>query len=191
MIFMPKNKNLLDRLIYLDPDFVSSKYEEIKGVSPTTQFTRTEGMKADGKFTILSAGVHSQEAKTFSLSSYQMLKAIYDELERYPSFDPAKFANYQGTQTVWLEGQLTTGEWSFPGAPESSIYKNFELHAEVARYSFIVQAEYFRSGFGGLLTAFSALKRDIGVPVKVLARVFYLVENIPSFVACPYLIFEP
>jgi hypothetical protein len=187
---MAKRKDILDKLIYLDPDFISSKYEEIKGISPTTQFTKTEGMKADGGFPFLSAGVHTQETKTFKLSSIQMFDAIRDKLESYPNFQPENFRNYQGTQTVWIEGELTMGEWRVPDDLSSSSEKYFEFKSGKVHYSFIVQPENFSSNIGALLTISSALRSNIGIPVKVLARILYLVEKIPSFVACPYLIFE-
>ena len=62
---MTKYNDLLTKLIYIDADFISSKYEEIKKVSPETHFAKTEGMKADGGLPILRAGIHSQETKTF------------------------------------------------------------------------------------------------------------------------------
>lgn len=40
-----KHKDILDKLVYLTPDFISSKYEEIKKVPPTTQITKTEGLR--------------------------------------------------------------------------------------------------------------------------------------------------
>src|SRR3954452_7261815 len=95
---MTKPDDTLAKLIYLDSDFISSKYEEIKKVSPETQFAKTEGMKADGGLPILMAGIHSQETKAFKLSSLKMLKEIYDSLKSYPDFQPKDFKNYRGTQ---------------------------------------------------------------------------------------------
>jgi hypothetical protein len=186
-----KHKDILDKLIYLDPDFISSKYEEIKKVPPTTQITKTEGMKADGGLPFLSAGVHSQESKTFKLSSNQMLKDIYEELELYPTFEPANFGNYQGTQIAWLKGQLTLGNWKGKDAPESSAYWLYEIDSENAHYSLITQTQYFSPGFGSLLSIDTVLRNFIGIPVKVLARLLYSVNDVESFVACPYLIMEP
>jgi hypothetical protein len=44
---------------------------------------------------------------------------------------------------------------------------------------------------GKLLSVDTVLRNHIGIPVKVLARVLYAVEDIESFVACPYMIVEP
>ena len=187
---MAKPKDILGKLIYMDADFISSKYEEIKNVSPETQFSKTEGMKADGGIAILKAGVHSQETRTFKLSSVKMLKEIYEELELYPKFQPVSFKNYEGTQTVWIEGQLTMGAWKSPKESDESAYKLFEVRAGDIHYSLIVQPESFSSNIGALLTASLALRANIGIPVKLLGRVLYFVEDISSFVVCPYLIVE-
>ena len=187
---MTKRKDLLSKLIYMDADFVSSKYEEIRNISPETQFSKTEGMKADAGIAILKAGIHSQETRTFKLSATKMLKEIYEDLESYSKFQPESFRNYQGTQTVWIEGQLTMGTWKAPGASDAVAYKLFEVKAEGADYSLIVQPESFSSNIGALLTASSALRANIGIPVKLLGRVLFLVEDISSFVVCPYLIVE-
>jgi len=188
---MTKHNDTLTKLIYLDADFISSKYEEIRKVSPETQFAKTEGMKADGGLPILTAGIHSQETKTFKLSSFKMLREIYDELKSYPRFQPKNFKNYEGTQTAWVEGQLTMGAWQSPGESDELAYKLFEIKAEDVDYSLLVQPESFSSNIGGLLSASLALRANIGIPVKVLGRVLYLVEDISSFVTCPYLIVEP
>jgi hypothetical protein len=188
---MTKRKDLLTKLIYLDSDFISSKYEAVKKVSPESQFSKTEGMKADGGLPILKAGIHSQETRTFKLSSVEMLREIYDDLKLYPSFQPQSFKNYEGTQTVWVEGQLTMSSWQSPGDSDELAYKLFEIKAEEVDYSLLVQPESFSSNIGGLLTADLALRANIGIPVKVLGRVLYLVEDISSYVTCPYVILEP
>jgi len=55
-----------DKLIYLDPEFISAKYEEIKKVNPATQLTRTDGLKAGISIPMLSAGAHTQETSVVS-----------------------------------------------------------------------------------------------------------------------------
>ncbi|MEJ7577636.1 MAG: hypothetical protein WKF74_11600 [Pyrinomonadaceae bacterium] len=187
---MAKHKDILSKLIYMDADFISSKYEEIKNISPETQFAKTEGMKADGDIVVLKAGIHSQETRTFKLSSLKMLKEIYEKLELYPKFQPENFKNHEGTQTVWIEGQLTTGTWKSPEESDELSYKLFEIKSGGKDYSLIVQPESFSSNIGALLTTSLALRANIGIPVKLLGRVLYLVEDIPSFVVCPYLIIE-
>ncbi len=186
-----KHKDILDKLIYLDIDFISSKYEEITKNPPTTQITKTEGIKAGAGLSFINAGIHSQESKTFKLSSHQMLKDIYEELKVYPAFEPKNFENHQGTQIAWLEGQFTLGSWGEKDTTESSAYWLYEIRSKNAHYSLITQTQYFSPGFGSLLSIDTVLRNCIDIPVKVLAKLLYSVENIKSFVACPYLIIEP
>jgi hypothetical protein len=190
---MEELRDLLDKLIYLDPDFVSLMYEEIRDVSPKTQFTKVEGLNAEGGIPLFKAGVHSQETKTFSLSSVQMLKDIYEALDDYPNFEPENFKNSQGAETVWIEGKLTMAEYKNPKKAESFIV--FELYPEKVypkgkSHSLIVQPENFSSGIGALLTIDGVLRGNIDIPVKCLGRVLYLNERITSFVTYPYLILE-
>lgn len=187
---MDEVKTLLDKLVYLEPDFISSLYEEIRDVSPKTQFMKSEAINAEGGIPLIKAGVHSQEAKTFSLSSVQMLKDIYESLEDYPMFEPEHFKNSQGTQIAWIEGNLTMGEWVGKDKDDRSII--FEIYPQPQRpnHSLIVQPENFSSGIGALLTIDPVLRGNIDIPVKSLCRVLYLVERIPSFVSYPYLILE-
>lgn len=187
---MLKRRDILERLIYLDTDFISSAYEEIKEVSPKTQFTKVEGMKAEGGIPFLKADLHSQESRTFGLSSVQMLKAIHDDLEQYPKFEPENFSNDLGSQVAWMEGRLSSGRWKGSAEPESSAYHLFQLVSNNAHHSFISQPEYFGSSIGALLKAPIVLRRDLGFNVKVLGRILYYVEGVPTFVTCPYVMLE-
>lgn len=120
-----------------------------------------------------------------------MLTDIYEELELYPKFRAKSFSNYQGTQIVWFDGQFTLGNWKGSDEPESSAYWLYEIKSENAHYSLITQSQYFSPGFGSLLSGDTVLRNCIGIRVKVLARVLYAVNDIESFVVCPYLIVEP
>ncbi len=188
---MMNRREILERLIYLDADFISSAYEEIQNVSPATQFTKVEGMGAQGGFPFLKADLHSQESKTFTVSSVQMLKAINDALETlFPKFEPSIFKNELGSRVAWFSGRLSSGRWTGGNDTEDLAYHLFQLQSEGAHFSFISQPEYFLSNIGALLRAPIALRRNLAFHVNVLGRVLYLVEGIPTFVACPYLIVE-
>lgn len=79
----------IDNLIYSGVEFISLKYEEITGKAPSSQLTKTEGMKAGLSIPVFSAGVHTQETRNYQLSSFGMLKKIYGSLGEYASFDKA------------------------------------------------------------------------------------------------------
>lgn len=173
---MTTQKDLFDKLIYLDPDFISFKYEEIKQVSPTTQFSKAEGMKADGGIPLLKAGIYSQETRTYILSSRQMLKEISNELEDYPKFDSQNFANGQKTRTSWIDGFFTTSEIISQKESEKPTYAFFMITSGDEKYSLLAQPENFNSNISALLTAHYILRYDISIPVKALVRVMYRVE---------------
>ena len=180
----------IDKLIYLDAEFISAKYEEIKKVNPATQLTRTEGLKAGISIPMLSAGAHTQETRSFSVSTRQMYQEICSDLEKYPIFEPKTFENYKGTKIVWLEGQITIAEWVGPKG-EDDKYEFYALllngQQEVA---FLTHREYFAAGFSEVFEASPALKGNISIPVRTLARVMWYVEIAKNYTACPYLIFE-
>lgn len=77
----------LDKIVYVDSGFISSKYEEIKNIHPDTEFTKIEGLKARASIPVFSAGVHTQETRKFKASSTQMLSEIESVLFSYPAFD--------------------------------------------------------------------------------------------------------
>lgn len=187
---MLKRRDILERLVYLDADFISSAYEEIKDVSPKTQFTKMEAVGAEGGLPFLKADLHSQESKTFSLSSTQMLKAIHDDLEGFPKFQPDTFSNDLGSQVVWIDGRLSSGRWTVSNDPEESAYHLFQVTANDAHFSLISQPEYFLASIGALLRAPIVLRRNLAFNVRLFGRILYFVEGIQTYVLCPYLIME-
>jgi hypothetical protein len=187
--------DILTKLIYIDSDFISSIYEEVKKVSPKTQFSKTQGIKADGSIKIFSAGVQSQETKSFTLSSFEMLKDIYDELENYPQFKPKDFKNYKGTQTVWFNGEFTMGEWvgtknEATSEAEIQTHIMYEIKGKDYDYALLAQPQLFSSNIGSLIEASPAIRRYIGIPIKAFGRVLYYLEDANRFVVTPYLIIE-
>jgi len=67
---MLKRRDILERLIYLDADFISSAYEEIKDVSPETSFTKMEAVGAEGgRILYLVEGI-----PTFVTCPYRMIE---------------------------------------------------------------------------------------------------------------------
>jgi hypothetical protein len=86
-----------DKLIYLDLEFISRKYEENFGADPAEKITKQEGAKAGVKALFANVGITTQESRTYSITSRQMLHALWEHLVRtYPNFE--KFENYSGTQ---------------------------------------------------------------------------------------------
>ena len=84
---------------------------EITGNAPSTQLTRTEGMKAGLGIPVLTAGVHTQETRSYQLSSLEMLKKIWGHLEKYPSFEKNIHATIEKPQIFMVQGHITVSIW--------------------------------------------------------------------------------
>ncbi len=70
----------LDKLIYLDVEFISRKYEELTGTNPSESITKQEGAQAGIKALFMNAGVHTQESRSYTVTSREMLQAVWTKL---------------------------------------------------------------------------------------------------------------
>lgn len=179
---------LSDKLIYLDIEFISRKYEENTGLDPSQKTTKSEGALAKISALFANAGVVTNESRTFSITSRKMLKILWDSLiNNYEKFDG--FKNYTGTQIVWVEGKLTLGEWSDADKKEIG-YQFYQLNHKGEKTAFLTEESYFSAGFAKIFEASSALKGNIGIPVLCLTRIMWHVDDAKNYVACPYIIIE-
>lgn len=178
-----------DLLIYLDLEFISRKYEEKFDTDPDLKITMQQGAKADISAFFANAGITTQESRTYSITSRSMLHALWKKLNSdYHLF--SNFTNYEGTKIVWMEGVLTIAEWSNSDEP-SSRFEFYQLnHPNNQRTAFLSNESYFSAGFANVFKASSALKGNIGIPVKCLARIMWHVDDAKNYVACPYIIIE-
>ena len=177
-----------DSLIYLDLDFISRKYEDKFGTDPGTKVTKQQGSKAGVTAFFANAGITTQESRTHSITSRSMLHALWDKLNSgYPEF--STFENYKGTQILWMEGKLTLGEW-VDSKGENPGHEFYQLNHNSQRTAFLTNTGYFSAGFSNVFSASAALKGNIGIPVRCLARVMWHVDDAKNYVACPYIIIE-
>lgn len=177
-----------DGLIYLDLEFISRKYEEKFGTDPAVKVTKQEGGSAGVKAFFANAGITTQESRTYSITSRQMLHALWSQLlSSYPAF--GEFENYKGTRIAWLEGALTLGEWRKAKSQDPG-YEFYQLNHNSERTALLSNESYFSAGFANIFNASDALKGNIGIPVRCLARVMWHVDDAKNYVACPYLIVE-
>ena len=186
-------KNIdLDKLVYLDSGFISSKYEEAKNVHPDTEFTKTEGMKAGASIPMFSGGVHTQETRKFKISSTQMLAEIEKEIFLYPKFDQLQSLSSSKTELVWVLGKLSTSEWVDSKTKELDGEPYFYIGEEQGdQFPLITKSEYFLSGIDQFLNLPTPFQKNIGFPVKALIRVFYYSEHDNKyFISCPYIIYK-
>ena len=150
-----------DNLIYLDVEFVSLKYEEITGNAPSSQLTRTEGKKADLGIPVLSAGVHTQETRSYQLSSLGMLKKIWGDLEKYPSFVKNIHSTINKPRIYWIQGHITVSIWS-DSKDKNEKYTYFQmLDKDHTDFSLITKCEYTSSGYDSLFEISPAIQNNI------------------------------
>ncbi len=178
----------LDKLVYLDLEFVSRKYEEIRNIDPSSKVTAQVRASGSVRAFFATVGASTQESRTYSITSREMIISIWPELGRtYEKF--TTFENYRGTKIQWVAGDLTIGEWRGCGSEQPG-YEYFELKVDGRRMAFLAQEAYFSAGFEQVFRASPVLKGNIGIPVRCLARIMWHAVDAGNFVCCPYLIVE-
>jgi hypothetical protein len=186
---MENDNPLIDKLVYLDIEYISLKYEEITKNPPVSTFTKTEGGKVGIGIPFINAGVHTYESRTYSLSSVAMLKKVYKELGKYKPFVPKEFKNSKGSSIFWIDGSLTLGRWTDRETGDTSC-ELFEIYQGKHHVSLLTKNDYFYPGFASMLAMDRVLKFNIDIPVRTLAKVLYYADPCKSFVAAPFIIFE-
>lgn len=190
----------LDRIVYVDVEFVSQRYEQITGTPAQSIMTRTEGGRVGVNIAFASAGVHTQQSRTYPISSTKMLEEIFDNLQKkYDRINLDTWENGNGSRIGWITGNLTVGIFSRTRRvggleEEKEEHQYYELHCGSKRLALLPKTEYFSPGFCDMLEISAVLKPgiDIPVPVEMLVRVLY---QIPIFdgtyhLSVPLLAFE-
>lgn len=181
-----------DRVVYVDVEFVAQRYEQVKGISAQSVMTRTEGGQAGIKAVFMSAGVHTQESRTYPISSAKMLETIWDSLrENYDCIDLGGWEHGKGSRIGWISGNLSVGEWVLKtNNVEKERHKYYELYCGDKRLALLPNIEYFYPGFSDFLGLSEALMSNIDIPVEMLVRLLYYAEVSKHYVCVPFLGFE-
>lgn len=176
------------QLVYSDVEFISLKYEEITKESPTSQLTKMEGMKAGLGIPIVSAGVHTQETKSYQLSSLGMLNKIYSELIKYPAYDLENYKEIKKPTIVWVKGVITVSCWK----KGEEKYDYFQLYSTPGKADFylMMKPEYTNSGYDTLLNISPVVHDNIQIPVFALLKILYFTTTTKTYISTPYLIME-
>lgn len=189
----------LDRIVYVDVEFVAQKFEQITGTPARSVMTRTEGAQAGVKIPFASAGVHTQQSRTYPVSSTKMLEEIFDELQKtYDRIDLDTWENGKGSRIGWVTGNLTVGIFRHTRTvggleEEKGENKYYELYCGGKRLGLLPTMSYFSPGFCDLLELSTALMPgiDIPVPVEMLVRVLYYAQPLKgTYVSVPLVGFE-
>ena len=148
-------------------------------------------MKAGLGIPVLSAGIHTQETRSYQLSSLGMVKKIWGSLEEYPSFDKNIHSTIGKPQIVSVQGHITVSIWGNPKDKDEK-YTYFQMldDKDNTDFSLVTKAEYTSSGYDSLFEVSPAIQNNINIPVSALVKILYYSTVGKSYVSTPFLIVE-
>ncbi|MCG7571044.1 hypothetical protein MHM89_13990 [Pseudoalteromonas sp. CNC9-20] len=205
-------------LLYLDKDFISSLYEESKGVSPDVLITKSEGLNAGAKALFLSAGAVTNESKSFKVSTFKMLEELAPELSEFEQVEgeiehsvgsPSKYGWVQGTMSI-SGCKVTRERYTYTFTTESSSHppssvdhnampaeelvadeKYFAIKDNFGNAFALVQSEeFFLSGIESLIPLAGSVVDHVSFPVEALLRVLPAKNSFGGWVSVPLIVRE-
>jgi len=208
--------DLLSKIVYLDRDYVSGAYEAYLGESPTTQVTKSEGMKAGAQIPFFSAGVSATESRSFSISTLGMLDRLMPELSKFPTLNKTLMAHGRSSAIGWIEGSLcvykVVVKSTNPIDPNKKIHYQlsrssdsmfqeysqekasqtyFAIHGtEGIKLALITTPDYFSSGIDALTGLYETVLDKVVIPVKALVRVFAATSSFNEWITVPLVVLE-
>ena len=202
-----KDKSLVERLIYLDAEFISRVYEAERNISPTTRITRTQSMQAAASLALFSGGGSSSESRAFEISTLQMLDELMGHLGKYPNFENFSLGDASGH--FWVEGTLTaskvkltrsTGVVTVVGAHEHKPADPtreligeeafFTIKANNGKFALAPTDQYFVSGVATFKGLTHLVVDQMSLPCRSLLRVFSARTAFKQWVATPLVILD-
>lgn len=198
-----------EKLLYLDRDFISSKYEFEKRVSPDTTISKTETIKAAAKAFLFSGGASASESKSYKISTIGMLKKLDKSIKKYSEFDASDFNLGCPSKICWIDGNLTidhvkrtreTRTITLVGKPQKNSSGNkkeklgeesyFALYGEKYKFALVPTEEYWVSGVGSFQELIENVIGPINIPIKALLRVYAAHTSFEQWMAVPLIIIE-
>ena len=186
---------LLETLVYLDLDFISSYYECESGHPLATQFTRQEGKKAGAQIPIFSAELSSVETKSYKISSIAMLEHVRKSLDRYPEISFPLADERKHTTYGWVNGKLsaaitTNSSSDRNGGKVVTVQeRTFTLETPQTTVALITSETYFSSGWSAI-TRIQEILKDFSLSARTLVRILPSVTHVGHPVAVPLVILE-
>jgi hypothetical protein len=187
-----KHRTLLERLVFLDREFIASAYEAIRGEAPATQITKSEGMNA-GATLLFTAGLSASETKTFAVSTVGMLSSLMEELTFYPALQNPPIADAAPSRLGWVEGELTLVKTVLKDqdGEQKGSETAFAIGTSTGlRLLLITSPQYFVSGIAALLGLNEVVLEHVSFPVRALVRVLPAADSFKHWVAVPLVIYE-
>lgn len=200
----------LEKLIYLDREFISTLYEHVSEDSPAAVITRTDGLKAGFALPLFNAGVSSVESKSYSLSANQMLEKLSDKLREYKNLSDKSLKYREESSIGWFYGSLTiqkikttrkSKSFTLIGKPPKKPKKSQEEVLSEETYwhlgnpgdkglALITSDEYFVSGVNRFPDLTGSIINQLSLPVRALVRVYSAKTAFENWIAVPLVIWE-
>jgi hypothetical protein len=189
--------DLLQDLLYLDRDFISSYYEVVTGEPAATHFTHQEGKKGGAAIPIFSAELSAVEIKSYNVSSLQMLSKVLQSLNEFPTLDLQELTGKMNTGYGWINGRLSAAVSKSTGrsadGDEQILAEDryFTLHPnKEPSLALITSESNFQSGVNALTRLQSTILKDFSLNVRALLRVLPSSTHIGHMIAIPLVVLE-
>lgn len=206
---MPKHE-LIDQLLYLDKDYISSIYEANTGTSSETKITRAESVTAGVRIPLFSGGASSHESRSYSVSTTLMLHGLMSKLEQIPSFSGTDIAVGKKSATRWVDGSLSlfevilktkTHTTTLIGKPKEAENQSeekvvgketyFGIHSNTGdKFALITSSECFVSGLDALAKLNGTVVAQVSIPVRALLRIYAARSSFSEWIAVPLVVIE-
>lgn len=200
---------MIDKLLYLDREYISNQYEMITHSSPIVKITKTEGIKAGVRIPLFSAGATSTESKTFELSTNAMLDKISDKLQEKAEFSASTHNVGQHSRYCWVAGKMTVSKITLTrnkytltliGKPKENNSPSEEVISEESyfsikdinenKFSLLAKGDYFSSGIESIIELSDTVTSEVLFPVRALLRVLPVKSSLDSWASVPLIIYE-
>lgn len=200
----------IQKLLYLDRDFISGLYETKTGFAPETKIIKTEGLQAGVRIPLFSGSASSAESKSYSVSTIGMLEELRSTLEAFPHFPEQAHDFGKSSIYCWIEGTLTINKlevktrrytYTLIGEPSKDAEGRseklvaeefyFAVDAESGKFALIPTQDYFSSGIASFQELAGTVLGPIELPIKALVRVFSAQTSFKQWIAVPLIILEP
>ena len=185
--------DLLNTLIYLDREFVAGAYEAFTGTAPVTQITKNESANAGASITLFSAGLSSNESRTFSVSTPNMLLNILPNLDGILAIENMPTGDCQPSKIGWVIGDLGIFRVNIRRNGQDLIASEtyFGLRCKAGlKLALITSPDYFHSGLGALTRLSETVVNKASIPVKALVRIHSSQSSLDEWIATPHVILE-
>lgn len=200
---------MIDKLLYLDKDYISSQYEEITSTLPSVKITKTEGLNAGVKIPLFSAGASAVETKSYKLSTNLMLHDVLNKLKEFPEFDASQHDLGKPSCYRWINGNMSVSKVvlkrnkytltligkSREGDKSTEEVISEEMYFVIMdgngnKFALLATGDYFSSGIKSVVELSATITSEVLFPVRALVRVLPVKSSFSEWASIPLIIHE-